>query len=123
MAKRGGVNLDSEDNKEPGIDLTSLVMEKPARASTLDEKVLKETAEDSGFVSREIKKTRRRGKRSPYKEQKNIKIRLGVSDLYIDVGEKLGVNDNELFDLALQALLEKKKLKDELSRLKEILKK
>lgn len=111
------------DSDEVDIDLASLVTSSPARATTADSEKVKKSAEESGFVSRVSKKTRRRGKRSPYVEQKNIKVRIGVSDLYIDIGEKLGVNDNEVFDLALQALLEKTKLKPELARLKEILKK
>ena len=45
-----------------------------------------------------------------------------MNDLYIDIGIKLNKADNALFDAAIQALLEKNKLKEELVRLKEILK-
>tara|TARA_R110001606_G_C15404703_1_gene654236 strand:- start:28637 stop:28990 length:354 start_codon:yes stop_codon:yes gene_type:complete len=117
MAERGKI-VDSEDE----LDISSIVGVSSIKSTHRDDAKIKQAAEESGFTSREVRKTRSRGRRSPYVEQKAFKVRRGMNDLYIDIGIKLNKADNALFDAAIQALLEKNKLKEELVRLKEILK-
>ena len=52
--------------------------------------------------------TKRRGrKKSPYTIAKGVKIREGMPELFIELAEHLGLQDNQTFERAILALIEK----------------
>lgn len=122
MAERAGLDFDIDDGED--VDISALVKPKKDKAErpANEKEVITKTAEESGFSSRQPKKTRRRGKRSPYTQQKNVKMRPGMPELFIDVCEKLGLKDYELMEHAIEAVLQKHKLKDEQESFKELVK-
>lgn len=111
--KRAPLNIDDPDDS---IDLsgfhpqTNDPMEKP------DQVLVEAITEQSGFLSREpIKKKRRRRKPSPYTDQLNIKCRNGMKDIFQDLGERMDVRDHTTFERAIRALIKKEGFSDLLS--------
>lgn len=113
--KRASLDLDSSVGIEE-------VIEGYQEKSTPDFATIKEVAEQSGFVSRQPQKNRRRRKKSPFTDQLGIKVRPEMKALFQDIGERLSVYDHTTFECALLALLEKEGIKDLLKQYKEITK-
>lgn len=109
MAERASLDLDSLEDDD--IDLQSLASTKRDKGK-VDKDELSRVSEEAGFVSRQAKKRRRRGNKTAYTQQKNIRMRPGMNDLFVDVAEELGVKDYELFEMAFRAFLQKQKLKE-----------
>ena len=109
--ERGSLGLDNT------IDLDELTT---AFSTTkqIDKAKLDKIAEETGFTSRLPRKKRSRTK---YTAQINIKIKEGIKPLFQEIGEQLETFDNETFELAMLALIEKNGTKEQLKRLKEIL--
>ena len=121
MSERPGINLDFDD--ESDVDI-SLLAKGPTNKNKIvrDKDQLEEAAYKSGFTSRESKRPRRRGRRTAYTQQKNIKMRPSMPDLFVDLSVELGMKDYELLEHAIQLVIQKHKLKDELERFNEIIK-
>ena len=118
MAERTPLAIDEDDD----LDISSLVRNKKATLNRGNEaQAVKESAESSGFTSRPISKKRRKGRKSPYTEQKGIKVRPEMKELFEDVADNLDFRDHTLFEMALLALLEKRKMREEVKRYKAIL--
>jgi len=112
MAKeREALNL-SDDS----IDLEELT-QKPAQPKHIGKAQLEEIAKQTGFVSRHPRKKRSRTK---YTAQLNIKVREGVRPLFQELGSYLETFDNETFERAILALIEKAGTKEHLTRFKEL---
>jgi hypothetical protein len=47
-------------------------------------------------------------------------MRPEMPELIVEIADEIGVKDSELIELAIEALLTKKKMKDQLNRYKEI---
>jgi hypothetical protein len=80
---------------------------------------IKEIATQTGFISRQPRKKRSRTK---YTAQLNIKVREGIKPLFQEIGAHLETFDNETFELALLALIEKEGTKEYLALFKEFTK-
>lgn len=117
MAERPGLDLNDDD-----LDIGDFADPKPKRRYSDDKEKLTSVAEQSGFSSRQPKKQRRRGRRSVYTQQKNVKMRPNMPDLFIDVSDELGMKDYELMEHALELVLQKHKLKELHDEFKEIVK-
>ena len=117
MAKeREALNLFSDTSD--GIDLEELT-QKPVQPKHIGKAQLEEIAKKTGFISRLPRKKRSRTK---YTSQLNIKIREGVKPLFQEIGEHLEIFDNETFERAMLALIEKEGTKEHLTRFKELTK-
>lgn len=110
------ISIDEEDD----LDISLLAQTKKNKSPKADKEKLEEVAQVSGFTSREVKPVRRRARRSVFTQQKNIKMRPGMPDLFIDASLALDMKDYELLEHALELVLQKHKLTDELQRLKEL---
>lgn len=114
MAKeREALNLD-----DTIIDLEELTQKLP-QPKHIDKAQLKKIAEQTGFTSRQPRKKRSRTK---YKAQLNIKVREGVKTLFQEMGTHLETFDNETFERAILALIEKEGTKEYLTKFKELTK-
>jgi hypothetical protein len=114
--ERAGLNLDED------LDLTVFAPKtRPRPESEIENRAIKQAAEQSGFTSREPR-MRRRKPMSPYKIQLNLKVRDGIKELFQDVGERLRIHDKTVFERALLALIEKEGQGDLLQRYREIVK-
>lgn len=95
-----------DDNES--IDIEELTVSSFTKKTSSDEKELIEAiAKENSFSSRgdNIKKPR---KRSPYVIQKNIKMRVGMSELLTKVTKKISADsDQETLEIALLALIQK----------------
>ena len=98
---------------EDTIDLEELTntSSKP-KATDHDIEVVAAIAQKSSFASRgDISKKVR--KRSPYIIQKNIKMRLGMPELLMEVTNEINAHsDQETLERALLALIEQEELSD-----------
>ena len=113
MAKeREALNLDDT------IDLEELTQKRPL-PKHIGKAEIKEIATQTGFVSRQPRKKRSRTK---YTAQLNIKVREGIKPLFQEIGAHLETFDNETFELALLALIEKEGTKEYLALFKELTK-
>lgn len=111
MAKeREALNLFSDVSDE--IDLEELT-QKPPKPKQIGKEQLEEIAKQTGFVSRLPRKKRSRTK---YTAQLNIKVREGIKPLFQELGEHLETFDNETFERAILALIEKEGTKEQLTR-------
>jgi hypothetical protein len=99
------------------IDLEELTV-KLTPPKQIDKAKLNKIAEQTGFINRQPRKKRSRTK---YTAQINIKIREGIKQLFQEMGTHLETFDNETFELAMLALIEKSGTKEQLNRLKELL--
>lgn len=105
---------------DENIDIEELAKIKP-RSSTEDKDLVIAVAEKSNFSSRGDNKKKER-KRSPYVIQKNIKMRIGMSELLTDLTKALNEgSDQETLEKAILALIEKGKLPDFEIRYKKII--
>ena len=77
----------------------------------IDPEKVKEVAAASGFTSRQPRKKRVK-KRSPYVVQTNLKTRAGMKELLQELSYRLKKYDQETFELAILALLEKECIED-----------
>ena len=100
------------------IDLEKLVGKGSTNKPPIDPEKVQEVASQSGFTSRQAKK-RRVKRRSPYTVQANLKTRLGMKELLQDLSDRLDKYDQETFELALLALMEKEGMTDLIERYKE----
>jgi hypothetical protein len=93
------------------IDISELTKVKVKPRPTPDmAKALSEASADLGFVSRESK-AKKVKKRSPYVVQKNIKMRIGMSELLNEVTLSVGSgSDQETLEKALLSIIEEKNL-------------
>lgn len=113
MAKeREALNLDDS------IDLEELVQVKPEQRH-IGKSQLEKIAEHTGFISRQPRKKRSRTK---YTSQLNIKVRDGLKPLFQIIGTHLETFDNETFERAILALIEKEGTNEHLIRFKELTK-
>ncbi|MFA5924366.1 MAG: hypothetical protein WC856_24255 [Methylococcaceae bacterium] len=113
MAKeREALNLDDT------IDLEELTQKRPL-PKHIGKAEIKEIATQTGFISRQPRKKRSRTK---YTAQLNIKVREGIKPLFQEIGAHLETFDNETFELALLALIEKEGTKEYLALFKELAK-
>ena len=101
---------------DDSIDLEELT-QKPAPPKQIGKAQLEEIAKHTGFVSRQPRKKRSRTK---YTAQLNIKVREGVRPLFQELGAHLETFDNETFERAMLALIEKEGTKEQLTRFKEL---
>lgn len=85
------------------------------QSKPLDNKQINEIAEKTDFISRQPRKKRSKTK---YKAQLNIKVREGIKPLFQEISAYLETFDNETFELALLALIEKKGTKEHLTQFK-----
>lgn len=99
--ERASLNLDDD------LDLSGFTPKQQKPQEKPDYKTIESVAEQSGFVSRESKRRRRKRPRSPYQAQLNLKCREGVKTLFQALGERLEVHDHTTFEQALLALIEK----------------
>jgi len=106
--------LDLDDT----IDLEELA-QKPSQPKHISKAEIKEIAAQTGFISRQPRKKRSRTK---YTAQLNIKVREGVKPLFQEIGTHLETFDNETFERALLALIEKEGTKKYLARFKALTK-
>ena len=113
MSKRVSLGLDDDKPTTTSIDLEEL-----AQAHTNNVKpssdlkdVLEKEGEKYGFVSRQPNR-RPAKKRSPYIVQNNMKMRIGMKELFQEVSLRLGTYDQETLELALLSLIEKEGLDD-----------
>lgn len=121
MAERTPLTIDDDSD----LDLSGLVStrnKKTPLSKNREKQVIQETAENSGFNSRAVSRKRRKGRRSPYTEQKGIKVRPEIKELFEDVADNLDLRDHTLFEMALLALLEKRKMREETKRYRQIIK-
>lgn len=117
MAKeREALNLFGDTSE--GIDLEELT-QKPLKSKQMGKAQLEEIAKQTGFISRLPRKKRSRTK---YTSQLNIKVREGVKPLFQEIGEHLETFDNETFERAMLALIEKEGTKEQLTRFKDLTK-
>jgi hypothetical protein len=115
--KRASLNLDYDKT----VDIGEFSKKKPSQKNVvIDPSIIKEVAEQSGFVSRQPSKKRKQRRRSPYTVQTNFKTRPGMKELIQEVGERLNAYDQEVIEFAINALLEKEDLADLVSRFQEI---
>ena|SRR5665647_1107572 len=113
MAKeREALNLDDT------IDLEELTQKRPL-PKHIGKAEIKEIATQTGFISRQPRKKRSRTK---YTAQLNIRVREGIKPLFQEIGAHLETFDNETFELALLALIEKEGTKEYLALFKELTK-
>ncbi len=93
------------------IDLEDIISKpKTRKRSSVERELIEEAAHVSNFPSREPVKKKIR-KKSPYINQKNIKMRFGMSELLADLTKHLGFSsDQETIEVALGALIDKKGL-------------
>lgn len=108
-------------NLNDDLDLSSFTPKPKGKAEKPDIKALESVAEQSGFISREAKRRRKR-QRSPYQAQLNLKCREGVKALFQELGDRLNVHDHTTFEQALLALIEKQGYSDLEARFKELTK-
>lgn len=110
----------SLDIDEPDIDLTELTEVASPAPTTKQQQAIFKAGEFHGFVNRDPRMKKPR-KRSPYVLQKNIKLRIGMSELLSDVTSKIKLtSDQETIERALLALIEQEgltKLKEKFEEL------
>ena len=106
--KRAGLNFSMDDDQANIEDFAGGVLK---RKPIVDIEKVKEAAEQSGFISRQPKR-RRLIKRSPYTIQYNLKTRLGMKELVQELGDRLDIYDQETFERAILALIEKEGYSD-----------
>ena len=102
-------------------DFKPKAKERAGEKEKADQKVIEKVAEQSGFVSREPKRKRRR-KISPYTDQLGIKVRPQMKEIFQTIGERMEVYDHTTFENALLALLEKEGMQDLVEEFKTITK-
>lgn len=112
--KRASLDLDivaTNDGDE--IDISSFVNTGNKKKISIHNKdqILKEVKEQ-GFISREPAPTRRVISRSPFVEQTNFKTRIGLKGLVRELSTRLKIYDQETWDRAFLALLEKEGFDD-----------
>ncbi|MCB1715957.1 MAG: hypothetical protein KDK04_01765 [Candidatus Competibacteraceae bacterium] len=110
-------HLDLDDN----LDLSEFAPKTQKDHGRPDPKALETVAEQSGFVSRENKRRRKR-QRSPYQAQLNLKCREAVKAMFQEIGDRLDIYDHTTFEQALLALIEKEGYSDLEVRFKELTK-
>jgi hypothetical protein len=87
-----------------------------------DAEKIEEAAEQSGFVSRNGRRKRRKKPASPFKDQLNLKCREPIKELFEDVGDYLVIHNHTMLERALLALIEKEGTKEQLKAYQEIVK-
>ena len=102
-------HLDLDDN----LDLSEFAPKTQKDHGRPNPKALETVAEQSGFVSRENKRRRKR-QRSPYRE--------AVKAMFQEIGDRLDIYDHTTFEQALLALIEKEGYSDLEVRFKELTK-
>jgi len=108
----------TDDEEEPKVDIEDLVDPTP-QAKHINKAQIDKIAQQTGFPSRQPRKKRSKTK---YIAQLNIKVREGVRPLFQEISTYLETFDNETFELALLALIEKKGTKEHLQHFKELTK-
>lgn len=121
MSKRISLGLD--DELPSSIDLEELAQfnSDPTRPSTGLQEALEKEGEKFGFVSRQSKR-RPVKKRSPYIVQNNLKMRVGMKEIFQEISLRLETYDQETLELALLSLIEKENLDDLLPHYHELVK-
>ncbi len=87
-------------------------IKKKHEGETIIQEKIEQVALDSGFVSRKNRTLRRKKQASPYSNQMNFKCRNEIKILFKDLSYYLDCYDHSTLEMALLALLEKKKLND-----------
>jgi len=98
--ERAHLNLDDD------LDLSGFAPKQEKNRDRLDSKALETVAEQSGFISREPKRRKKR-QRSPYQAQLNLKCRESIKIMFQELSERLDIYDHTTFEQALLALIEK----------------
>lgn len=119
--KRATLDFGSdESSSEETISLQDLVSKKTSsKKKDVPLEAIKKVSEQSGFVSREVKHRRTRPQ-SPYLVQLNLKTKDGVKEIFQEIGARLGVFDQNTFERAITALLEKEKMVDLLREMEDL---
>jgi hypothetical protein len=112
--ERASLNLTDDD-----LDLSGFAPRGERKRERPDPKTIEIVAEQSGFISREGKRRRKR-QRSPYQAQLNLKCREGIKTLFQELGDCLDVHDHTTFEQALLALIEKQGFSDLEARFREL---
>lgn len=116
--ERSGLGIDPEDM----IDLEEVIeTSKTHSPIPATEAEIMSASEKAGFPSRQPRTKRVRPK-SPYTIQNNLKTREGVKELFQEIGARLGIFDQETFERALIALVEKEGMGDLEKEFKELIK-
>lgn len=102
--KRESLGLMMPQAEEDSIDIAELASKRPSTNKYVDLSQLQQISENTGFVSRLPRKKR---SRTPYTHQKNFKVRAGMTELFEDICDHLDTYDNETFEKAILALIEK----------------
>ena len=113
--QRTSLGLDDEP-----IDLEELTgtQQRPVITPEKQKEILK-AGEKTGFVSRQP--TRRR-KVSPYTAQFGGRCREGMKGIFQEIGERMGLYDNQTLELAILALIEKEGYTDLKKKYEELVK-
>jgi hypothetical protein len=114
--ERASLNLTDDD-----LDLSGFAPRREKKRERSDPKTIETIAEQSGFISREGKRRRKR-QRSPYQTQLNLKCREGIKTLFQELSDRLDVHDHTTFEQALLALIEKQGYSDLEARFRELTK-
>ena len=117
--------LDLSDNEQDfdlGDDIAALAGKSAPSKDNIDPEKIKEVSTKSGFPSRSgkstapVKQPRRRRKKSPYTEQLGVRVRPAVKDVYYELSDQIGGLDQETFEKAVLALIEKQGTKELLDK-------
>ncbi len=115
VRERAKFNFDEEEATDDGeirtgVDIEEIVGVKTSPEITNQQReIIIEEAKKAGFISREPKKRR---KVSPYTAQFGGKCRVGMKELFQDIGAQLGKYDTQTLELAIIALIEKENMED-----------
>jgi len=120
--ERAVLALDDDLDEVDELGLGDFATQAPPRPKpTVNPKVIRDVAEQSGFVSRQPQKMKRSRRRSPYTIQTNFKTRPGMKDLIQQISERLDTYDQETLELAIGCLLEKNDMQDLLQQYRSII--
>lgn len=114
--ERTPLNLTDDD-----LDLSGFAPKEEKKRASLDPRTIEAIAEQSGFISHEGKRRRKR-QRSPYQAQLNLKCREGIKSLFQELSDRLDFHDRTTFEQALLALIEKQGYSDLEARFRELTK-
>ncbi len=117
LKDRPSLNLGDDD-----LDLSDFHPTEPKKLGEGEKNKVEQVAEQSGFVSRSGRQRRRRVSKSPYKDQIGLKCRVGMKELFQDLGNHLEIYDHTTFERALLLLIEKEGTKEQLKTFQEIVK-
>ncbi len=113
MSERVSLGLEDDNPPASSIDLEELAQTNASNVKPSSDlkNALEKEGEKYGFISRQANRRPTR-KRSPYIVQNNVKMRIGMKELFQEVSARLETYDQETLELALLSLIEKEGLDD-----------